>query len=54
MAGAFGTTYWWVLGVTAAALVPTLLLAMVERTARMVGEEPAVGPAAELALEAAA
>jgi EmrB/QacA subfamily drug resistance transporter len=54
MAGAFGSTYWWVLGVTAAALLPTLLLAMVERSARVVGAEPAVGPAAEVALEAAA
>jgi EmrB/QacA subfamily drug resistance transporter len=54
MAGAFGTTYWWVLGVTAFALVPTALLAIVERTAKVVGAEPAVGPAAEVALEAAA
>ena len=54
MAGAFGSTYWWVMGVTAAALLPTLLLAMVERSARVVGAEPAAGPAAEVALEAAA
>jgi hypothetical protein len=54
MAGAFGTTYWWVLGVTAFALLPTGLLALVERSARVVGREPAVGPAAEAALEAAA
>ncbi|HWI71836.1 MAG TPA: DHA2 family efflux MFS transporter permease subunit [Baekduia sp.] len=54
MASAFGTTYWWVLGVTAAALVPTVLLALVERTSRVVGEEPAAGPAAEAALEAVA
>jgi EmrB/QacA subfamily drug resistance transporter len=54
MAGAFGTTYWWVLGVTAFALLPTALLAIVERTAQVVGREPAAGPAAEVALEAAA
>jgi EmrB/QacA subfamily drug resistance transporter len=53
-AGAFGTTYWWVLGVTAVALVPTAILAVVERRARVVGREPAAGPAAEVAVEAAA
>ncbi|WCB96033.1 hypothetical protein DSM104299_04787 [Baekduia alba] len=53
-AGAFGDTYVWVLGVTAFALLPTALLALVERAARVVGHEPAVGPAAELELEAAA
>jgi EmrB/QacA subfamily drug resistance transporter len=53
-AGAFGTTYWWVLGVTAFALLPTALLALVERSARLVGREPAAGVAAEVALEAAA
>jgi EmrB/QacA subfamily drug resistance transporter len=53
-AAAFGSTYWWVLGVTAFALVPTALLAFVERTRSVVGREPAAGPAAELALEAAA
>jgi hypothetical protein len=54
MAGAFGTTYWWVLGVTAFALLPTALLALVERSSRLVGHEPAAGPAAEVAVEAAA
>ena len=56
LAGAFGSTYWWVLGVTAFAMLPTLLLALVERAARNTGaaETP---PAAqiedlELALEA--
>ncbi|HEV7750542.1 MAG TPA: DHA2 family efflux MFS transporter permease subunit [Baekduia sp.] len=55
-AGAFGTTYWWVLGVTAIALVPTAILAIVERRARVVGHESAVADAAgaEAALEAAA
>jgi EmrB/QacA subfamily drug resistance transporter len=54
MANAFGSTYWWVLGVTAFALLPTMLLAAVERSSRVVGHEPAAGPAAEVALEAAA
>jgi EmrB/QacA subfamily drug resistance transporter len=53
-AGAFGTTYWWVLGVTAFALLPTALLAIVERTSRAVGREPAAGVDAEVAIEAAA
>jgi hypothetical protein len=53
-ASAFGNTYWWVLGVTAFALIPTGILAMVERRAKVVGREPAAGPAAEMALEAAA
>jgi EmrB/QacA subfamily drug resistance transporter len=52
-AGAFGDTYVWVLGVTAFALLPTALLAIVERTSRLVGHERAAGPAAEAALEAA-
>ncbi|MDX6728626.1 MAG: hypothetical protein QOK49_3431 [Baekduia sp.] len=55
LAGGFGATYWWVLGVTAFALIPTALLAVVERRAEQAGHEPAaVGPAAEAALEAAA
>ena len=37
MAGAFGATYWWVLGVTVLALAPTVLLAVVERRARAEG-----------------
>lgn len=53
-AGAFGDTYIWVLGVTAFALLPTMLLALVERSSRLVGREPAAGPAADVALEAAA
>jgi EmrB/QacA subfamily drug resistance transporter len=55
-AGAFGSTYWWVLGVTAFALLPTLLLALVERNARREGSADPVAPAQiedlELALEA--
>jgi EmrB/QacA subfamily drug resistance transporter len=34
MADAFGTTFIWVMGITAAALLPTLLLARIERRAR--------------------
>jgi predicted MFS family arabinose efflux permease len=34
MANAFGDTYWWVLGVTVFALLPTVLLALVERGTR--------------------
>ena len=58
MANAYGTTFIWVMGITAAALLPTLLLARIERRARH-GE---VAPAAsklpepetrELALDAA-
>jgi formate-dependent nitrite reductase membrane component NrfD len=55
LAGGFGATYWWVLGVTAFALIPTALLAVVERRAKQAGHEPAVvGAVAETALEAAA
>jgi EmrB/QacA subfamily drug resistance transporter len=56
MASAFGDTYLWVLGVTAFALLPTLLLAAVERSTGLVGarERELSGPAAELAVEAAA
>jgi len=58
MAGAFGTTFVWVMGITAAALLPTLLLARIERGARR--DRVAQAPAApklpepetrELALE---
>jgi EmrB/QacA subfamily drug resistance transporter len=55
-AGAFGSTYWWVLGVTAFAMLPTLLLALVERSTRNAGATEAVAPDTiqdlELALEA--
>jgi EmrB/QacA subfamily drug resistance transporter len=41
MASAFGTTFVWVMGITAAALLPTLLLARIERRARRgKGSEP--------------
>jgi len=41
LAGAFGTTYWWVMGVTVLALAPTALLAMIERRARLDGRAAA-------------
>ena len=34
VANAFGDTYWWVMGVTLVALIPTIALARIERTAR--------------------
>jgi EmrB/QacA subfamily drug resistance transporter len=36
--GAYQSTYWWVTGVTAVALIPALLLARVEHRARAAGE----------------
>ena len=53
VASAFGSTYWWVLGVTAVALVPTVLLVIVERRARRQRGEVEELPS-ELSLEAAA
>ena len=50
-AQAFGSTYWWVMGVTLVGLVPTLLLTAVERRAR--GAVVRDLPTGELALEAA-
>jgi MFS family permease len=43
VADAFGSAYWWVMGVAVATLVPVLILARVERRARL---EPAAEPAA--------
>ena len=41
LATGFGHTYWWVMGVTLAALVPTLALARIEgRVRRQAGSEP--------------
>jgi EmrB/QacA subfamily drug resistance transporter len=34
LARAFGTTYWWAVGITAVALLPALLLAQIERRSR--------------------
>jgi EmrB/QacA subfamily drug resistance transporter len=57
MANAFGDTFIWVMGITAAALLPTLLLARIERRARRhaAQPEPALVEAEtrELALESA-
>jgi EmrB/QacA subfamily drug resistance transporter len=52
LAGAFGNAYVWVLGVTVVALVPTILLTMVERRARAAHHQHAV--ATEALIEAAA
>jgi len=54
MAAAFGDTFLWVMGVTIAALVPTVLLAVVERRARKAHEEHDLAPDVELALVEAA
>ena len=53
VAAAFGDTYWWVLGVTAIALAPTVVLTIVEHRARGTGGRAELMPA-EAALEAAA
>jgi EmrB/QacA subfamily drug resistance transporter len=53
MAGAFGTTYWWVMGVTMLALAPTVLLAIVERRARAAGTASELPPEAQLEADAA-
>jgi hypothetical protein len=44
MASAFGTTFVWVMGITAAALLPTLMLARIERRARRAPAAPAPEP----------
>ncbi|HWI21176.1 MAG TPA: DHA2 family efflux MFS transporter permease subunit [Baekduia sp.] len=53
-ASAFGSTFWWVLGVTAVALVPTALLAIVERAPRPAAHKQRADTAAQAAVEAAA
>jgi EmrB/QacA subfamily drug resistance transporter len=59
MAEAFGTTFLWVMGITAAALLPTVMLARIERRARRravdAGPTPPLAEAEtrELALESA-
>jgi hypothetical protein len=50
VAGAFGDTYYWVLGISLAALLPTIVLAVVERRAKA-GTEALP---ADVALEAVA
>ncbi len=53
-AAAFGNTYWWVMGATLIGLLPTLLLARIERRAKEAQVEPAaVDFASEPLLEAA-
>lgn len=37
-AAAFGTTFWWVMGITAVAVLPTILLMVVERQAARTGD----------------
>jgi MFS family permease len=55
LASAFGYTYWWVMGVTLVALVPTVILAVIERRARNGAvAEATLQPPAGAALEAAA
>jgi hypothetical protein len=41
MANAYGSTFIWVMGITAAALLPTLMLARIERRARRGDADPA-------------
>jgi hypothetical protein len=38
LAAGFGHTYWWVMGITLIALVPTLVLARIERRGRHAGD----------------
>jgi hypothetical protein len=52
LAAGFGSTYWWVMGVTLLALVPTLVLARIERRARNQASSARV-PAGSALLEAA-
>lgn len=53
-AAGFGRTYWWVMGVTLIGLLPTLLLARIERQARRQGELSAnLSPEEQPMLEAA-
>jgi EmrB/QacA subfamily drug resistance transporter len=46
VADAFGSTYWWVMGVAVAALVPVVILARVERRARTQPAPEQAAPAA--------
>jgi MFS family permease len=52
IAGAFADTYWWVMGITVIALLPTIVLTVVERRARTEHETHTVP--ADVAVEAAA
>ena len=53
LAAGFGHTYWWVMGVTLASLVPALALARIERQARQRQRAPSLGAADAALLEAA-
>ena len=53
-AAGFGHTYWWVMGVTLLALIPTLMLARIERRAKVNATEMPVAIAAEKPLLEAA
>ena len=52
-AAGFGHTYWWVMGVTLLALIPTLLLARIERRTKTATEISVAIPVEEPMLEAA-
>jgi EmrB/QacA subfamily drug resistance transporter len=52
VAGAFGSTYWWVMAVAVVALVPTLVLVRVERRAAKDAAVPEAAPAAGPAVPA--
>jgi EmrB/QacA subfamily drug resistance transporter len=52
IAGAFANTYWWVLGISVVALLPTIVLTMVERRTRLASDERVVP--ADAVLEGAA
>ena len=49
IATSFAHTYWWVLGISLAALLPTVLLTVVERRARFAAPAPATEPVLEAA-----
>jgi hypothetical protein len=52
-AAGFAHTYWWVMGVTLIALVPTVLLARIERRAKADHPAAVIAPADEPLLEVA-
>jgi EmrB/QacA subfamily drug resistance transporter len=52
-AAGFAHTYWWVMGVTLIALVPTLLLARIERRTKAQQSLPVIDPIEEPVLEVA-
>ena len=52
-AAGFGHTYWWVMGATLIGLLPTLLLARIEKRAKAQQDTTVITPASEALLEAA-